>query len=73
MTKAMSDCIIPWTKVSVFGSLEQPDGTVCPIVFASYSLQPRKNNCPVTDLEALAVVWSVKHIRHYLYIHTCQV
>lgn len=52
---------------------EQPDDTVRPIAFASRSLQPHEKNYPVTELEALGVVWSVKHFRHYLYGHTCRV
>ena len=45
---------------------------VSPIVFASQTLQKHKKNYCSSELEALAVVWAVKHFRPYLYGHTCQ-
>ena len=39
----------------------------------SCTLLPSEVNYGITELEALAVVWAVKHFRQYLYGHTCQV
>ena len=36
--------------------------------FASRTLHPHGS----TEMEALAVVWAVKHFHHYLYGHRCQ-
>ena len=36
-------------------------------------LQSSEVNYVITELEALAVVWGVKHFRQYLYGHKCQV
>ena len=47
-------------------------GHVSPIVFASRILQKHEKNYCSSELEALAVVWAVKHFRPYLYGHTCQ-
>lgn len=49
------------------------DGHTRPIVYASHTLHPHKCNYGSTELEALAVVWAVKHFCHYLYGHRCQV
>ena len=54
-------------------SQKQDDDTLCPIAFASHSLQPHEKNYGVTELEALGVVWAVKYFRHYLYGHQCDV
>ena len=54
-------------------SQRQDDGIVCPIAFASRSLQPHEKNYGVTELEALGVVWAVKYFCHYLYGHQCEV
>ena len=49
------------------------DGAVHPIAYASRTLQPHERNYGVTELEALGVVWAVKHFRPYLYGHRCEV
>ena len=54
-------------------SQKQEDGTTRPIAYASRSLQKHENNYGVSELEALAVVWAVKHFHSYLYGHPCTV
>ena len=51
-------------------SQTQPDGTIRPISFASCTLQPHEQKYGISELEALGVVWAVKHYRHY---HRCTV
>ena len=52
---------------------QQPDRTIRPIAFTSRTLQPHKKNYGISELEALGVVWVVKHYRHYLYGYHCTV
>ena len=54
-------------------SQQQPDKTIRPIAFASRTLQQHERNYGISELEALGVVWAVKHFRHYLYGHPCTV
>ena len=54
-------------------SQKQEDGTTKPICYASRTLQTHEANYGVSELEALVVVWAVKHFRVYLYAHTCDV
>lgn len=54
-------------------SQEQEDGTIRPIAYASRTLPPHERNYGSTELEALGVVWAVRHFRQYLYGHTCHV
>lgn len=49
------------------------DGSVHPIAYASRTLQPHERNYGVMELEALGVVWAVKHFRPYLYGHRYKV
>ena len=49
------------------------DGTTRPIAYASRTLQSHERNYGVTELEALGVVWAVRHFRHYLYGSRCDV
>ena len=52
---------------------KQADGSVRPIAFASRTLQKHEKNYGITEMEALGVVWAVKHFRPYLYGHGCDV
>ena len=52
---------------------KQPDGTVQPIAYGSRTLQQQEKKYGATELEALGVVWAVKHFRHYIYGHHCHV
>ena len=52
---------------------KQDDGAVRPIAYASRTLQKHEQNYGVTELEALGVVWTVRHFRHYLYGYHCDV
>ena len=54
-------------------SQEQEDRSIRPIAFASRTLQPHEKNYGISELEALGVVWAVKHFRYYLYGHHCTV
>ena len=46
------------------------DEMIRPVVYASRTLQSHERNYGVTELEALGVVWAV---RHYIYGHRCDV
>ena len=47
----------------------QSDGRSHPIAYASRGLTPAEKNYGITDLETLAVVWSISHFHYYLYGH----
>lgn len=44
-------------------SQEQPDGSIRPLAYASRTLQTHERNYAATKMEALGVVWVVKHFR----------
>ena len=54
-------------------SQKQDDGTIRPIAFASRTLLANEKNYGISELEGLAVVWAVKHFRHYIYGYHCTV
>ena len=54
-------------------SQKQGDGLQRPVAFASRTLQSPEKNYGVSEMEALGVVWAVKHFRPYLYGHRCEV
>ena len=54
-------------------SQQQEDGVFRPIAFASRTLQNHERNYGISELEALGVVWAVKHFRPYIYGHHCTV
>ena len=49
------------------------DGRLHPVAYASRSLSPQEKRYAITELETLAVVWSVSHFHAYLYGHDVQV
>ena len=51
----------------------QSDESLRPISYASRTVQKHEANYGITELEALGVVWAVKHFRPYLYGHKCTV
>ncbi len=48
-------------------SQEQHDGKLHPVAYASRALSNPEKNYGITDLETLAVVWSISHFHAYLY------
>ena len=52
---------------------QDEDGKVHPVAYASRSLSPSEKQYAITELETLAVVWSVSHFHAYLYGHNVQV
>jgi hypothetical protein len=46
--------------------LQIQDGVEKPIAYASRQLKPSKKKYATVEKEALAVVFSIKHFRHYL-------
>ena len=52
---------------------EQADGKNHPIAYASRTLSPHEQWYGITELETLAVMWSLRHFHAYLYGHKCVV
>ena len=52
---------------------EQEDGQLHPVAYASRSINKHEKQYGVTELEALGVVWAVKHFRSYLIGQKCRV
>ena len=48
---------------------EQADGKNHPIAYTSCTLSPHEERYGIMELETLAVVWSLRHFRAYLYGH----
>ena len=42
---------------------QQNDGSLRPLAYASRTLQAHEQNYGITELEALGVVWAVRHFR----------
>ena len=51
----------------------QDDGSHHPVAFASRTLSKHEAKYGITELETLAVIWSLRHFRAYLYGHKCTV
>lgn len=49
------------------------DGMIHPVSYASRTVQGAEKRYASTEMEALAVIWAVRHYRHYLYGHSCTV
>ena len=57
------------TGIGAILSQVQSDGQYHPVAFASRLLTAAERNYGITELEMLAVVWSITHFHSYLYGH----
>jgi len=53
--------------------MQEHDGKLFPIAYASRHLQKPERNYPITEKEALAVVWSMKKFRNIIYGYEIEV
>ena len=56
-------------RIGTILSQAQDKGQRHPVAYASRSLTAAEHNYSITELETLAVVWSVTHFHSYLYGH----
>ena len=52
---------------------KQEDGMLHLVAYASHTLTKHERKYGITELEALGVVWALKHFRAYLWGHRCTV
>ena len=52
---------------------EASDGQLHPVAYASRTLSKHERNYGVTELEALGVIWALRHFRAFLLGHSCVV
>ena len=52
---------------------KQEDGMLHPVAYACWTLTKHERKYGITELEALGVVWALKHFRAYLWGHRCTV
>jgi len=64
-------CIASGLGLGVVLEQEQDDKTLCPVAYASHTLSMAEANHGITDLEALGLVWALKHFRPYLLGYHC--
>ena len=58
---------------AVLSQPQEEDGQLHPVAYASRSLSASERNYSVSELETLAVVWSITHFHSYLYGHAVTV